>query len=183
MIKYFFIITILIAGCASIENETPKGEFFVSILMTEGAHRGPVHKKEGFEFYIEEPLSNTLGPFLNGYRYKNGRLVEDFDQGSSGGDFVREIQAIGFEPFDYELELELSKAEEAARKDYPILGGSRDGAKWELRIITNEGEFYLHEWNPGGEIELLSPYSENFEKLDKLIKVLERYYGSYHLHM
>ena len=181
MIKYIILIIVFLSGCSSINQKVPEGNLFVSILMTESAHGGKVFVKEGFEFYIEQPPPNMLGPFLNGYRYKNGNVIEYFDHGSAGGDFVKEIQSINFKPFDYDLEK--IKAEEAAQKENRILAGARDGAKWELRIITKDGEFYLHEWNPGGEIEVLAPYSKNFEKLNALIKVLALYYGSYHLHM
>lgn len=181
MIRYFILIIVFFSGCSSVKQEAPKGNLFVSILMTEGAHEGKVLGKEGFEFYIEQSPPNTLGPFLKGYRYKNGKVIEYFSLGSASRNFVKEIETIEFKPFDYELEK--VKAEEAARKDYPIISAVKDGAKWELKIITSEGEFYLHEWNPRVEIEVLAPYCKNFKKLDTLIKVLSRYYGSYHLHM
>lgn len=181
MAKYLLLIFVFLTGCTSVKNEIPVGELFISIIETESAHTGRFEKKNGFEFYIEEPPPNTLGPFLNGYRFKDGKIVEVFDHGSAGGDFIREIETIGFVPFDYDTEYK--KAEIAARKDYPVIGGARDGSKWELRIKTDKGEFYLHKWNPEGTIEFLAPYNENFDKLNKLIKVLQRYYGSYHLYM
>lgn len=179
--RFIVFIVCILAGCSSLETKPTNGDLFVSIMMTESAHGGIAHKKHGFEFYIEVPPPTTLGPFLHGYRYENGKLVEEFGQGSAGGNFIREIQELEFQPFNYEAEL--MKAEKAAQQDYPVIGGVRDGARWELKVITETGEFYLHQWNPESIIALMAPYNQNFEKLDQIIKILQRYYGSYHLHM
>ena len=113
--RFIVFIVYILVGCSSLETKPPKGDLFVSIMMTESAHGGIVHRKHGFEFYIEVPPPTTLGPFLHGYRYENGKLVEEFGQGSAGGNFIREIEELEFRAFNYEAEL--LKAEEAARKD------------------------------------------------------------------
>ncbi|WP_045856816.1 hypothetical protein [Teredinibacter purpureus] len=180
------IFVLALSGCSclsKIEQEEPEGELFISMMMVEGAFSGPIKGKTGFAFYIEQPRNvNTIGPFLNGYRYIDGKLVEVFDHGSSARDYIAKIEDLDFKPFDYEVELE--KAVKKAQNDYEIVVlGVRDGAKWELKINTPYGMFVLNKWNPGGEIEFLAPYNENFSKLNAIIEALANYYGSYHLHM
>jgi hypothetical protein len=185
--RYLVLIVLLISGCATcvpqIKDEVPKGEFFASMLITEGAFSGPITKKEGFVFYIEQPAQeNVLGPFLNGYRYEKGELVEEFDQGSGAIEYIQKINQLNFVPFNYESELEKAVKEAEKDQEVVVLHG-RDGAEWELKIATKNGMFKLREWNPGGEIEMLAPYNENFRKLNLIIKILAQYYGDYHIHM
>ena len=183
---FLFIFVLALSGCSclgNIEQEAPEGELFISILMVEGAFSGPTKGKTGFVFYIEQPPNaNAIGPFLNGYRYRNGKLIDVFDHGSSAREYLQAIEALNFQPFNYQEELK--SAVKQAEKDYEIVVlGSRDGAKWELQINTRTGKFILNKWNPGGEIEFLAPYNENFRKLNSIIEILAKYYGSYHLHM
>ncbi len=183
--KIIFILCVLLSSCTLNERrdlpDSPIGSLLVSIRFLEGAHSGPANGKTGFYFYVEEPAADVMGPFLNGYEFRNGKMVEEFGGGSGSADVIAEIKKLKFEPFDYALEVEAVNArlkrEAEKRGEEYVAGGTRDGAIWELIVVTSAGEFRLQDWNIGSEIEYYAQYSNKISKLNSIVNILMLYHG------
>jgi len=160
----------------------PDRRLLASFLMTESAHRGPIKRKTGFEFYVVAG-KGVGGPFLEAAQFRDGKVVDTLDWGSSSAE-IEAIERVGLVPFDFDREVE--KADERGEREAVARGehffhGSRDGATWEVVIVTSSGRFSMHAGNPTSEIDALAPYSENLAKLKAVIDLLTHYYGSYKL--
>ena len=152
-----------------------------SMTMTRSASKGPIHRKTGFEFHVVDAAPIGGGPFLEGEEYRDGKLADSFDAGSGAARVIEQIEKIGLAPFDFELEVssvEARREKEAAQRgeDYLPLG-SRDGAEWEIVIVTRSGRFRVRTWNPGASFDAYAGYSENFAKLKAVVDLLALYYG------
>lgn len=180
--KLISLIMILsLAGCATNDAyvERERGKFFASVYVLESDYGGEIKGKTGFEFYINEP-KGVVGPLLNGYRYKGGKLVETFDDGSGAAETVHELRKVNLQSYDYSAEVE--SALEKARKEEPLLIlVTLHGSRWDIKVATDSGDLHINEWNPGGDIKYLSKYSDNLAKTEQIINILARYYGRYHM--
>lgn len=158
----------------------PSRRLLASIIITESAFKGPIRRKAGFEFHVND-APGLGGPFLEGEEYRDGKLVDSFDSGSRSAEDIEAIEAVGLAPFDFErevsaVEARLKKEAEQRGEDY-IHPGSRDGAEWEVVIVTRSGRFSLRAVNPGETIDVYAEHSENLAKLKAVIDLLALYYG------
>ena len=53
----------------------------------------------------------------------------------------------------------------------------------EIMINTNQGKFLLKKWNPGTDFRNYKKYSENIQKLEKVIKRLLLFYADSIIHI
>ena len=74
------------------------------------------------------------------------------------------------------MEARLEKEAKQRGEDYLHLG-SRDGAEWEIVIVTRSGRFSVRTWNPGSSFDLYAEHSENLARLKTVIDLLAQYYG------
>ena len=180
-------LAVLLAGCASSQPAAtasgPARTLLASITITESAFKGPVRRKTGFEFLVVDAPPRDGGPILEGREFRDGKLVDSFDFGSSSTR-IAAIEQVGLTPFDFDREV--ADATERARKQAEergetFLHGARDGAQWEIVIVTKSGRFSLRAWNPVAEVDALAPYSENLAKLKAVIDLLVQDYGRYRM--
>ena len=178
-------IAVLLAGCTSVQPATtasaPARTLLASIMLTESSFKGPIKRKTGFEFHVRDAEAGVVGPILEGEEYRDGRLVDSFDAGSSSARVIAAIENVGLAPFDFDREVSavvarLGKEAEQRGEDFLVLG-SRDGAEWEIVIVTRSGRFTVRTTDPGGTTEIYAEHSENLAKLKTVIDLLALYYG------
>ena len=176
------LFTLALSGCASAVAAAPADpgrRLLASFMITESAHRGVFQRKTGYEFYVVSAPQGVAGPFLEGAKFEDGRVVDTFDWGTASTE-IAAIENVRLVPFDFNREVdEVSRKlrKEAARRGELYIQGSRDGAEWEIVIVTASGRFSLRAWNPTSEIEALAPHSENLARLKAVIDLLALYYG------
>jgi len=172
------------SGCASTQRHAPAADparrLLASITITKSSFDGPIRRKTGFEFHVND-APGAGGPFLEGEKYRDGRLVDSFDGGSGSAKVIEAIGKVGLAPFDFAqevrtVEARLEKEAEQRGEDY-IAPGSRDGAEWEIVIVTRSGRFSVRTANPGGTLDVYAGRSENLAKLKAVIDLLALYYG------
>ena len=110
---------------------------------------------------------------MNAYVYKNGVLV-DFQLGGGdvSGEAFDDIEAIGFAPFDYNKEIEVLKEQGITEEWFTL-----DACEMEIMINTNQGKFMLKGWGLDADFKNYEKHSINIQKLVKVIKRLQLYYG------
>jgi len=180
-------IAVLLAGCASAQpaatTPAPARTLLASITITESAFKGPIRRKTGFEFHVVDSPPGAGGPVLEGQEFRDGKLVDSFDFGSSSTE-IAAIEKVGLTPFDFDREVAdaTGRAQRQAQERGEVfLHGTRDGAQWEIVIVTKAGMFNLRAWNPVAEVDSLAPYSENLAKLKAVIDLLVHNYGRYRM--
>ena len=171
-------LVLALAGTPALAKPpAPAGELLVSIEMREGWK--PVKKRTGYWFYAERTSGNLVGPLVTGYEYSGGELVDEFGGGSEP-DLVAEIEKLGLTSFDFDREVEIASqrlAEKNQDGERIVVCGVRDGARWEVTVVSGAGTFKLDAWNPGPQADCLAPVSENLAKLDKLFDLLRQFYA------
>ncbi len=149
--------------------------------MTEAAGSGPIKADTGFYFYVRSAPPNVAGPMLEGYELHDGRVVDSFGGGSDSAMVIDAIVKTGFKPFDYEREVARVSAmlkARAAESGEPFFEPQgRDGAEWEILLVTADGRFTLRAWNPGLTIDVYAAHSDDFRRLKTVIDLLATYYG------
>jgi hypothetical protein len=177
------LLALALAGCVCPPSAAPASDparsLLASFIVTQSAFKGPIPRKTGFEFYVVATPPGLVGPLLEGRELRDGKVVDDFDWGSAPSE-VEAIERVGLEPFDFGREI--AEATERARKQALARGeafvhGTRDGAEWEIVIVTKAGRFNLRAWNPVADVNSLAPYSANLAKLKTVIDLLAQYYG------
>lgn len=178
------LVALSLAGCASAQPAadvtSADRQLLASITRVESAHTGIVRRKTGFEFYVHAMPAGVVGPVLEGEEFRDGRLVDSFDGGSGSSSVVDAIERIGLSPFDFELEVKEVTArlqKTAAERGEMVVTGSRDGAEWEIVIVTASGRLEVRAWNPGSSFDALAEHSEKLAKLKAAIDLLAQYYG------
>ena len=178
-----FSILLAIAGCSSPSQESsklPKQEPLVSIMITQGAFSGPVKAPTGWVFYVEQSLPPAQGAILRGYRLVEGKIRETTLSGSYTAKVIAAIEAIDFEPFDWDSEVAIAQKrlgetlQEGEGVGIPM---THDGAEFEIVINSKRGRFRMREWNPQPFIDFYAPYSEKIDKLKRVIDTLAVYMG------
>lgn len=168
-------------GCTSSRGVVPEGVLLASILVVEDAHSGPSKGRTGVVFLVRELPTNAVGPVLEGYEYRDGKVVDAFGGGSDSRGVIEAIKRSNLEPFDFQQEVTSATArlrkEAEGRDEQLILGGSRDGALWEIVVLTEKGRLSIRERNPGGSIDAYAPYSEHLARLKLVMDQLALYYG------
>ena len=158
------LLLFLLSSCSTINNKSfdikPKGELLAYLQITNPTY----YNKEGYYFYKENRKDQN--PTLYVYEYRNGTMVS-----MHATEFFNDINSIGLEPFDYEKEIELAKE----KSDFEWI--TLDGYELEIMINTNQGKFLIKTSNPGADLRECAKYSENLQKLVKVIKHLQLYYG------
>lgn len=179
------LIAVWLAGCASVQPAgivpDPVRHLLASIMMTESAFKGRVARKTGFEFQVVDASPSAGGHVLEGKEFLDGKLIDSFDFGSSSTQIVA-IENVGLTPFDFDREVAdaTERAQRLAQERGEVfLHGVRDGAEWEIVIVTKSGRFSLRAWNPVAEADSLAPYSENLARLKAVIDLLVHSYGRY----
>jgi len=179
MVRVFFVL-IFLSGCSSIGQEKmePKGEFLASFFVVSPSFPGM--DSYGFSYYTEK-LGYPEHAILVGYRYLNGKVVEEFNLGSvSGEEILTELKKIKLSAFD--LSAEDARVEAEFREDNPesiYVSGGRDTATWEFKIALPKGKVFSGTVETG-HIEYMSQYSERYRSLNLYITKLATYYGLYH---
>jgi hypothetical protein len=182
LVAAFGMLALLSAGSVNageIEGPRPVDRLLASIRITESSHHGPVKHNQGFFFYVR-PGEHALGYTLEGYEVDKGKVVDAFGGASESREVIAAIEAVGLRPFDFEAESTRildQLAREAAGQDRIFVHGARDGAEWEIVIVTGAGRFQMKAWNPRGTIDLCAPRSENIARLKKVLDLLAAYYG------
>ena len=148
-------------------------------MMTKSSFNGPIRRKTGFEFHVNAS-PGVGGPFLEGEEYRDGKLVDSFDAGSSSASVIEAIEKVGLPPFDFDREVSavvarLEKEAGQRGEDFLVLG-SRDSPEWEIVIVTRSGRFSVRNLD-AGSIDVYAEYSENLAKLKTVIDLLAVYYG------
>ena len=155
----------------------PRGELLAYFKITEVALIGPIKRTTGYYFYVESE-ENVAGPFLNGYQYQHGKIIQEFGTGSDSAAVIEAIEQIGLEPFDFEKEIMVAEEKSKANPDpNGVWVLSMDGTEWEIMIQTKKGKFLSRIWNPGSEFKNYARYSANIAKLEQVLRILVRYYG------
>ena len=151
-----------------IPNVTPRGELMVSIKVIGSASGHQLKGKTGWEFYVvDQP--GVVGPMLDGFRYKDGELIDYVSAGSVSKEVVDDINAVGLQPFDF------TAAVKSAPKHMNTL--VLDGTNVEIRVMTPSGELRLEQWNPGATIDDYAPYNTDIRKLKSVLDILALYIG------
>jgi hypothetical protein len=179
------LLALSLASCAGAPSAAPvtstDRQLLASITIVESAHTGIARRKTGFEFYVHAMPAGVAGPVLEGEEFRDGRLVDSFDGGSDSAAVIDTIEKVGLAPFDFEREVEEVTARlqknAAAGNPESLVTGSRDGAEWEIVIVTASGRLDARAWNPGSSIDGLAEHSENLAKLKAVIDLLAQYYG------
>ena len=176
---------LLLAGCAgqpeTLPREAPDYHLLASILMTETAGSGPVKANTGYFFYVRTAPPNVAGPMLEGYELRNGAAVDSFGGGSESAAVVEAILNVDLRPFDFDREVArvtaMLKARAAESGEFFVEPQGRDGAEWEIAIVTASGKFTLRAWNPGFTIDAYAAHSDDIRRLKATIDLLAQYYG------
>lgn len=181
----FTFLLVLLSSCATIPQKgldiKPEGELFAYFRITQHSYSEPIERANGYYFYKENP-KDIRGPILYIYEYINGEIVDYRGGGSDSAEVFTDIESIGFVPFDYKKEIEF--AEEERKKGSDDFGWiTMDGNEWEIMIDTNQGKFLLKKWNPGTDFKNYKKYSENIQKLEKVIKRLLLFYADSIIHI
>jgi len=149
-------------------------------MITQGAFSGPVKAPTGWVFYVEQDTLPAQGPILRGYRLVNGEIREATLSGTYTAKIIKAIEAIDFEPFDWDSEVVIAQKQlgktlqEGEGVGIPT---TRDGAEYEIVVNSKRGRFRMQEWNPNPLIDFYAPYSEKIAKLKRVIDTLAVYMG------
>ena len=180
MLGLCLLLSLVSAGSVNAGKPGPRpvDRLLASIRITESSHQGPLQLNEGFYFYVR-PGEHALGYTLEGYEVSKGEVVDAFGGGSSSREVIQAIEAVGLRPFDFAAESApiVERLERDARERGEIVAGVRDGAEWEIVIVTGAGKFQMKARNPRHTIEQCAPHSENIAKLQKVLELLALYYG------
>lgn len=159
------------ASCASAHGMPeikPRGELMASMKVVGNAFGQVPKGKTGWEFYVVD-VPGVVGPMLDGFRYKDGELIDYVSAGSVSKGVVDAVNAVGLRPFDFDAAVKST----AKPMDTVVL----DGTNVEIRVITPSGELRLQQWNPGATIDGYAPYSADIGKLKKVLDFLALYAG------
>ena len=175
------LVSLLIAGCTapSVLTPRPTDQLLIAVEITETAFSGPVHGKSGFFLYLDDTLG---GPIVTAYEFRGGRVVDRTGGGSYESDeFLRAMDDIRFESFDYDAEI-AEAAAEITRKEKE--GAERvlppfvlDGSEYKIEVRYRGSVVRLQKWNPGAEIDFFASHSTKIAKLKAVIDLAARYYG------
>ncbi len=175
LIRFSGLLGILLSAAFSasvyahgIPSVKPRGELMVSIKVIGSASAQQLKGKTGWEFYVVE-VPGVVGPMLDGFRYKDGELIDYVSSGSVSKDVVDAVNEVGLRPFDF------AAAVKSAPKHMDTV--VVDGTNVEIKVMTPSGELRLQQWNPGATIDGYAPYSTDIGKLKKVLDILALYIG------
>jgi hypothetical protein len=144
----------------------PKSDPIFSILETKNASREPAKPPEGFYVYVVEAGKGEVGPFVEVFRYRDGKLTDFINGGSASAKLVKQIEDIHFEGFDFEQEVKAtsdrlkSTAESRGETFYPPI--VLDGAEYEISYNSGTVKFRMKARRP-------SQPSTLFQSVDRCV--------------
>lgn len=163
---------LLTAGCATSDEAKmyATGKLLFSIRVTQYSNKVE-DKSTGFFFFAD----SAGGIFA--YQLRAGKYVDGVGEFP---DLKRDIEKIGFEPFDFEAEaktIDAARMEEARRDHTLIAMAPFDGAEYEIRYVFGGVDYTLKTWNPIQKLEMYGSRSPKMAKLKALIECFALSYG------
>lgn len=167
---------LIVSGCSTSFATNPNletdGKLYASIRLVENV-TGLEKRNTGFFFRVETLGGTFPKDILSGYRYDKGKLIEKFEVSDETFAKIRETKLA---PFDYADEIEIAGKKELKKEGIFTLYG-RDGAKWEIIIITKNGTIQITDWNILEGLDWSSQHSEKLREIKLIIDALALDYG------
>ena len=177
LILFAFIFITVAKAETKLSLPTDAKPFFVHRSLAD-AWGKPVHN--GFYCYAVEK-KGVLGPFVDIYIVKQGKVTEVVSQGSHGRELMKRIRKSGLKPFAYSDEVDktvnrlTAEYKKNGKKYYPPM--VLDGHSYEIVYELDDVKYEIYANNPGYEIYELSRQSEKIGKLYAVYKELMLYYA------
>ena len=169
------MLLLAVRVAAETVDSSRHGDLVFSHLTVRGAMSPTDFPKTGVEIYVKDGGSeDDPGSFLTVIEYRHGSSPKVDRIWDSGNAFLRKIEAIGYRHFDLEREFvaaQQRRDEDAQKRGLPktvIL--SVDGFYYSMHFTYAGVDSTIEGWNIGGMIDFHSEFSEDVEKLRRLME-------------